>query len=300
MAPTSKARATRYLFLTLCAWLAGGCSTVELVYDNAAWFIRQRADSYFSLDDAQEQRLREQLLAFERWHRREELPRYARSLDGLITAAADGLARDELEAFLAEVEQARRRLLPRLLPVMAQFLASLSAAQIEAYDARVREDLAEDRETLELTPEEQREERLERLRDTLQDWFGELDTAQRARLRELNDAFPNTYAAWLAQRERRHGEFLALLRSRPHPAAIEAQLYDWWWDLAGGYPPRYREQRLQFRETAKSLVLEVDSLLRPDQRQRASARLARYREDFLRLSQAPPTRNTRRGRLDFR
>ncbi len=267
--------------------LVGGCSATALVYDNAPWLIQTRVEDYFSLSDEQEAYVEASIRELAVWHRREELPRYARALERLERDFADGISAAEYDAMMGELYDARSRIGERSLPAIARFLAGVTPQQIDEYDEAFREALEEDRERLELSPEERRERRFERLLDNLEDWFDDLDDRQIARLRELSYALPDNYGQWLAYRERRHEDFLALLRRRPGADAIEAWLRAQWIERdRHAHDPQYAALRERFRADTRAMLLEMDKVLNARQRQHAIARLAGYRRDLAELSVA--------------
>ncbi len=279
--------ARAYLLSTVTALLVlAGCSATNLVYDNLPWLLRQRIDAHFDLTSAQSSQLKMHIAEVADWHRREELPRYASALGELETALADGLTKAELERFVAEVKAARSRLLGRVIPVSVEFLHTVNVEQIAEFEQSYRDDLEEDLERLALTREEQLELRYERTLESLEDWFGDFDRAQRKRIRELSEALPDTYASWLKRREFQHQRFVKLLRDRPPKAAIEQRLTEWWLSEDAALPADLLAGRTLFWNSALAFMLDVDGLLSAEQRARAISRISGYREDFLRLSRA--------------
>ncbi len=280
-------RVYRTLLLALTAGtLLAGCSATALIYDNLPWLVRGQVDERFDLNSAQEQQLKERIAELAAWHRREELPRYAELLRSLEDAFADGLTQAEIERFSASLRSARARLIEAAIPASTEFLLSVNRAQLEEFERTHRERMEEDRERLQLPPEEQAELRFEKTLDNLEDWFGDFDAAQREAIRELVTAFPDTYAGWLERREYQHRRFIELMSADPKPDQVEARLRDWWLSDSGGLPSAMLANRDRFWKSAFAFLLKVDGLLTAEQRTHALDRIRGYREDFVRLSKA--------------
>ncbi|MDH3453101.1 MAG: DUF6279 family lipoprotein [Gammaproteobacteria bacterium] len=272
--------------LTGC--LLAGCSATSLVYDNLPWLLRQRIDARLDLTSTQSSLLKTHIAEFAAWHRREELPRYAMALERLEQAIGDGLTGAELEEFTALFKEARRRLLSRAVPLSAEFLLTVTSAQITKFEQTHREAMDEDGERLELSPEEQAEVRYARTLDNLEDWFGDFDKTQSERIRQLLDALPDTYPSWLQRREYRHRRIVELLQNHPTRAQLEDSLRRWWLSDTADLPPQMRTDREVFWRSANTFMLEVDGLITEQQRLHATRKLRGYREDFVRLSKAVP------------
>lgn len=266
-------------FLTLLT----ACSMVSLVYDAAPWYVRERVDDYFDLTGTQARQLDSDIDTVFAWHRREELPQYVAFLDRAVERFADGLTRQEIEDLLVEVREARRRLALQALPLAGTFLLSVSEEQLDYYKEAVQEKIEERREDLELPVDERHEQDFEDLLDSLEDWFGDFDDTQLARLRVLSDALPDNREYWLGERERRTDELIALLRTRPSRDAINEYLYNWLVDWRFENDTQREISERSFRRW-QSAMLEIDQLLTPRQRAHAIERLNGYRQDFFVLS----------------
>ncbi|MDH3712616.1 MAG: DUF6279 family lipoprotein [Gammaproteobacteria bacterium] len=279
----------RYLLAAIVVGcLLPGCSATSLVYDNLPWLLRQRIDARFDLTSTQSSQLETHIAEFAAWHRRQELPHYAAEIARIEIALTDGLTRAEAEDFIRVFREARKRLLARAIITGAAFLHTVTDEQIAEFEATHREAIAEDRERLELPHDEQAELRFKRAINNLEDWFGDFDEAQSARIRDLMAALPDTYASWLQRREFRHRRFVTLLRKRPSRTQLEDNLREWWLSDTAALPREMRTSRELFWDSAVTFMLEVDAVLSEDQRAHAIRRLTGYRKDFIRLSKAQP------------
>jgi Family of unknown function (DUF6279) len=264
--------------------LLSGCSTTEMAYNNAHWLIRHRIDDYFGLTSEQEEFLDARIKVLVRWHRYEELPRYADNLATFSNWISDGMTRAELEGFFEFLNQARLRLVKESLPDLAEFLTTITPGQLREFDAKIKESIQEDRARIRLSSEERRTKRWEEIVAGLEPWFGEFSEQQEQEIRELSDALPDTFPQWLDQRQRRHEAFMQMMAKRPDAQTIYDQLNFWWSDIGASYPPKMRKLRDRFWDAWSSLLVEIDGLLTPAQRRHALQRLAGFRDEFIRLS----------------
>ncbi|MDZ4254651.1 MAG: DUF6279 family lipoprotein [Sulfuritalea sp.] len=127
------------LLVTICLLLLQACSAVRLGYGNADSLVRWWIDPYVDLSPDQDLLLRERLAGFLAWHRKTQLPDYVPVLrhgqqlvDGRPTVS------DMLTLGEGIIRRARS-LSDRATPDIADFLASLSPAQIARMEERFTE-----------------------------------------------------------------------------------------------------------------------------------------------------------------
>ena len=85
-----------------------------------------------------------------------------------------------------------------------------------------------------------------------------------------------------AERQRLQQAFLRLLRERQ----AQAKLVEWVSDWSIGRDPEFERQRLENWTAYQRLLLELDALLSPAQRDYAVQRLRDYAQDFRTLAAA--------------
>ena len=273
---------TTFVLLAILSLLQA-CSMASVAYKSAPWFLRDRIDDYFDLTMAQTRQIDRDIDELFAWHKYEELPNYADFLDRAGKQFMDGLTPEELESLLAEAREARERLAIRSIPIASTFLLSVSDEQLDYYQRAVREKMDERREELEVSPEERDDDDFDNLRDSLEDWFGDFDDAQLARLRVISDALPDNREYWLQQREKRAEELVTLLRSDPSREALDKYLHDWFvdWRYADDAQREISEKAYKHWQSA---MLDIDQVLTVKQRKHAVAKLNDYRWDFITIS----------------
>jgi hypothetical protein len=199
-----------------------GCSMARLGYNNgpalAVWWL----DGYLDLDSAQEAQARQALAGWFDWHRRTQLPDYARWLATWTERAGGEVSGDEVcrwseltrERALAAADRAAAEgagLLPAIRPAQWQFL-----------ERKLAEKLSERRD--EMAPADAQTRRaaaLERAIGRGESFYGPLTPAQRTLLAERLATSPMDATAWLDERERRQRVFVQdLQRLQDEPDVV--------------------------------------------------------------------------------
>lgn len=262
-------RAAAVLLLALLS----GCSAIKFAYNNADTWLRWQAGKYVELEGDQAQEFDRRLASFLAWHRAQALPQYARLAAEAAARLERGATREDMEWGYDALQAQAREGLRRAAGEAGDFLDRLSPAQIAQIERRFAEvNRKFAREWLEGTPEVRRARRHERLTGLLQDWLGELDDAQRERVRRYNESAPLNGERRDLERRRRQAELLALLH-----AGESAQRLDAWalaWERARG------------ADEFLDMLAGLERSLNPRQRAHVIARLRGYGRNFKVLAAA--------------
>ena len=255
----------KIILFSLLLFIITACTTTKFVYDYGDKFVSWQLDSYFELNDEQEDFVEERMKIHLEWHRAEELPRYKRFLTDIQSRGEDGLTMSELDDGFSRFEAKQRRTFERLIPDAAFFLTKLSAEQINTLErilADENEEMLEKVENRHELIQERREEFLEEM----EDWFGEFDPVQ---LVQINKWQTEWYTESSEPIERRmeyrlksQTQILALLRSFPDKLTFEKWLSEWtrsW----GRDINSARDARILRN---KKRILQVDKFITPEQR----------------------------------
>ena len=107
----------RWLLVLAAAAALAGCGTVmRVVYNNGDFALRVMANEYFDTSGDQSEILKAQLARFHEWHRREELPAYARVFQGAAERAARGLTPEDATWAIVSVRLSKASVpMPRTL-----------------------------------------------------------------------------------------------------------------------------------------------------------------------------------------
>ena len=207
------------LALTLMLGLLG-CSSLTLAYNQLPLLGGLWIDSYLDLDSAQRAQLKQQLQAWQAWHRREELPQLQALLRQAHAALDDGVTRDELLALERAARASAERSLQQAAPLAAPVLASLQPAQWQHLQKRMDEKMTEWREAQ--SGSGGPDERAKQYVDNLDRWLGDLSRADRRQARSDARAWQVDVPALAQARATRMARTVEALRAWSHQ------------DLAGG------------------------------------------------------------------
>ncbi len=275
-------RARTSVVALLAVVVLGACSTARLGYNNADWLAARFADQWFDLDREQKAWFRDRMEGHIEWHRRTEMPRLHLAVTDAQARVADGLDRGDLDTIATALADRYLALADRLLPDIAQLAASLDAGQVEHLEARLSEDIEEERkEREERDDDPEREDAIERI----EKWTGRLDEAQRARVVELLVAESGREPEEerdLERRKRRADAFIAALRRDASAAELEMMLRGWWMGFVESR--REGDGRIRLGERSARVALGIDALLTEKQRDHVIARLDRYRRQIVAIA----------------
>lgn len=264
----------------LCAFLLlllSGCSVTRLAYDNADLFLRWQANSYFDFEGEQSEELDRRIAAFLAWNRAKALPQYARLAGETAARVQNGIKREDLEWGYDAVKAQVREALAAAAAESAGLLDQLTAEQITHFEKRLAEDNRKfSREMVQGTVEERHKRRVKRNVERLEEWFGSLDDAQVERVRRYSARAPFSAELRERDRRRRQGELLAMLRAREAKQRLAPWLVAW----DQGREPAYVEATRATESEYFELLLDLDRMLTPAQREACTLRLKKYAELF--------------------
>lgn len=278
----------RALLAALVALLAAACSSVTRVaYDNAPFAAAWMVDDWFDLHDGQRDWVKERLARLHGWHRASEMPAYERLLAATAARAARGLSADDARQVHREMRALWLRLVRRAIPDMADFLLQLHPEQVVFLARKFDEDNERTvRESVRGTPQERLERRQKRYLERIEDWTGRLSPAQRDVVRARVAAMGDLTDEWLGDRRFRQSETIALLRSKPTRAQLEAGLTRLLVDSDSWRRPEYVAKMKARDEQVFAMVADLDATLTAEQRGRLHRRLAGYAADAAHLAVA--------------
>lgn len=276
----------RVLLCLLLAGLLAGCSARVFFYKRLDFLIPWWVNGYVDLDRDQNARLDALLDPFLRWHRTEELPRYAALVNETRRlAVAQRVPLPDLTRLADDLEAAWYRLRDRALEALLVLGATLNEAQVAAFVATLRDRQAEyEEEYLSRSDAEYREQALERLEDTLGDYLGRLDDAQVARLQQAVDDLRRIDSGWLTVRARWIDRVERALRREPGwRSRLRTAVHDW-----EARAPRAYLDGVQ-HNSAVVLAAVSDVLSRRSERQtrRLQRELDALRRDLAKLLEQP-------------
>ena len=215
----------RWIIGLLCAatLVVAGCSFVRLGYNQGAELTYWWLDRYADFDSAQSARVRDALAGWFAWHRRDQLPDYARLLARAQDEVRTPLSGEQVCAWIDEGRKRAYIALEHALPSIAEIAVTLTPRQIEQIERRQAKANAEYREeSLQPEPAKRAKAWLERSVERAETLYGKLETAQRDRLADALAKSPYDAERAYAQRRRSQQETVQILRRAAEGASRAA------------------------------------------------------------------------------
>lgn len=263
------------LALTLLLGLVG-CSSLTLAYNQLPLLAGLWADRYFDLDSQQRGQLKVQLLAWQAWHRREELPQWAALVRQAQRALDDGVTAEELLALERGARASLERCLQHAAPLAAPLLAGLQPAQWQHLRKHMDEKTADWREAQ--SGRGGPDERAKRYVSNLERWLGDLERPTRRQAHADAHAWQVDVPALAQARAARQARTVEALRAWAQQ------------DLAGGtaifmrnLQPLPAEQ--PYREQVMASLLTLLNGLDAGQRERVHKHWRGWEADLRNLQQ---------------
>lgn len=196
--------ALRTLCTALLLLLLGACSSTTFVYNRLDVIIPWYLDDYVELNAAQEKLLDDELLPpFLYWHRMQELPQYIAFLSAVEAALDEPVELNFIQSQYLAAEAAVERLEAEMVAWMLVLGDELSDEQMAELVAHLYEQQQEyEEEFLGRNEKKYRAEAYDNFADSLTDFLGRLDKAQRQRLRDAVAQMERADAVWLSERAR--------------------------------------------------------------------------------------------------
>jgi hypothetical protein len=277
--------------LTAVLLALAGCSSVKIAYNNLDLYLLWKANDYFALESEQREQLKVTLDSTTAWHRSEELSRYTAVLMEARERVGGTIGETDVEWLLHAARLRYEALAQYTAPRAAELLRSLSPAQIAHFEATLRrENEAFAAEYVDVAPEVQRQQRLKRTTELMEEWVGSVSQAQRTRMAQLNLGIPLTNALRLADRQRRQRALVALLAQQGTAATLAPGLEAWMIEWDQGRSPEYEAASREARRQTVAMVLELERTLSPAQRAHLQTRFGRYAGELKSLATTRPVR----------
>jgi hypothetical protein len=260
------------------------CTKLRMGYEYADWLVIYSVDDNFDLDKLQRSRLKEDVAAYFKWHRREMLPRYVDFLTSIADSLRDGLRPGEIDSAVFDYHLLRRGTLAPMVDKAVSMLDSLSPTQIEVWVDRQKKKNEKLRKDFSGSPEQRFEQRYIKIIDELEDWTGNLQPEQKTQIQILNRTLPWNGNLWLDSRESATERLADLLRKRAGSKKLHRFLDNYY-----VHPEKSRTKEFQIRQKAfdirlKTFIIMVYRMLTPQQREHFIVQVEKLAKDFHTLS----------------
>ena len=268
-----------------------GCSAVKLAYNNVPELAYWWLDGYVDLSDAQSLRVREEVGRLHQWHRGTELPKIADLLQKIQRLAPADTTPEQICGLFADARNRIDALITQAEPASVALAMTLSAAQLAHIEGKYAKANIEWREEWSKGSDAERQAR--RLKSSIErseQFYGNLEERQIAVLRNAISRSEFDPQLSYAERLRRQQDLLQTLRSisAVAPRASVAQATSAlraYLDRSIHSPnPAYRAYAdRSILESCRSIA-QLHNATTPEQRERATRRLAAYERDARELA----------------
>jgi hypothetical protein len=227
MRPTSAFLPKVILFLFAC--LLAGCSALRLGYTNGDTFMYWWTNSYVEFTDEQRPWVRGHIQQLMSWHRKTQLKDYAQLLTRAQQRLQQPVTNAEVQAEYTELRKRAMLVIDKALPNLTELALSLQPHQIDNMEEKFASNNESYRkEYLRGDLERRQRFRFQKVMKQAEYWFGEFTAEQEAQIRAASDARPMNNELWMAERQKRQQELIAILKrfqaERPSKEAAMATL----------------------------------------------------------------------------
>lgn len=270
--------------LVLLSLVSSGCSLRKVGYDLAGKFVSQRMIDTFALDGQDKTTAERVIRDLHKWHRREELPRYATMIDGLVERLRDGMSEEDFRWLQQQTDDAVSRLATKFAPPAAEVLSHLREDQLVTAEQKMAKSEKERFDKLDQSDEKYYAYRLENTKKTLKTWIGSYTDEQ---LRIFAAFHREDRAEELKRREamrKNRGQILQSVRSKMPAADLSAMIVRWMTTRQTTPTPDYQQNEQRQEQRYARLLMQVDRTLSDKQRQYLIRELSAWQKDFVTLS----------------
>lgn len=277
-------RICRIIGLLALAVALQSCSLVRIAYNQAPDALYWWLDSYFDFKEAQSLRVREDLDALQKWHRRTELPAYADTLQKMQRMAPGDVAPNQVCELLTEAQERALALSNALEPTIVAIAPMLDKEQIAHLDRQLAKRNRKWRqEWLDATPAERSERRVKQVVERAEQFYGRLGAPQVAVARTMVETSAFDPEQTFRETLRRQQDALQTLRQlqsqQPGPAATRTLMRTLFERSTQSPDAAYRVYLEHFTRSGCAGVAALHNSTTAAQRARAVETLKAYEAD---------------------
>jgi len=271
----------RWPVLLLCIFLAG-CSATRVVYNQIDWILVWYISDYFTLEDEQEDLLKESVERNMEWHRYDQLPKYAQLLSEIEHDVSSGAVTiDMMERFYAQFIALWDEFLVQTMPDVTAFFRTLSQEQIDEFIGNLEESNQELwEEYAGKTPEERQKSRQDGAIKGFERAFGGLSNEQKELVRSYQSTLHDVSREWMVGRRQWQQDFRDLVVERPPEPEFSDRMLELMLEPNRNDTPEYRQLVDENRLTMMTMTMALSAELTDKQRNKFSKRLNKLIRNF--------------------
>ena len=257
----------------LCLMLIGGC-TAQFLYNRLNFLIPWYLGGQVSLDDAQEAELKSAITSLTAWHRSSQLSRYSAFMRSMATEVGQPVTRERIEQAAHTIEGFWVDIIRELTPGAAQWLQSLSSAQVNELMQSFADDDEDTRaEECTASSAKQLDRRIRGMTRSVKYWSGSLDDSQRALIAAAARDLRPTGCDWLESRALWRDRLKAALSMAGDAEARDARVRELLLDPRPAWTEAYRAGFEANRSRIIDMMAALDASWSTEQRQAIQTRL---------------------------
>ncbi len=263
--------------LVLCTALLG-CST-EFIYRNIDWFLIDYLEDYVDLTDEQEQMVSDSVAHLSRWHRQVEIPKYVQNLDLLINMEPSEFTLDELNHQRRLMGVFTQNILRKAEPDIERITALMSDEQVNELMRAVRKRHSDfKQEFTSMTDKQTLKYYHDQIRDSLEDWLGDLTKEQTQLLDDWKNQIQITKPEWIEQQTRLRIELKTALARRLDHEYFSRQFETLLLDPESFFSQQLKQKNAHNQELSGRYLVAIVRSMTPEQTQHLRSELQDWKE----------------------
>ncbi len=273
-----------------------GCSLVVSGYNSAPnLFMFLWLNPHLDLNAAQEKQALADLQQVLEWHRREQLPLYAKWLSQAQQLAPKDVSADQVCALIDEAAESLEPLLTQFEEPTARLGLSLTPKQLQVLRKKYTEDLKDYRKEWKLdgSKQAQLEVQTDKGQSNAERFYGRLSPAQQKLLQQLaqNSGFEGerNYAERVRVQQDNLAMHEQMVQNRPSPEEARAMVRDWLQSVLHTPDPAYDIYLKKRKRTNCEASAQLHNTTTAEQRARAVKVLKGYEDDVRKLMRYKPS-----------
>ena len=273
-----------------------GCSLVVSGYNSAPnLFMFLWLNPHLDLNAAQEKQALADLQQVLEWHRREQLPLYAKWLSQAQQLAPKDVSADQVCALIDEAAESLEPLLTQFEEPTARLGLSLTPKQLQVLRKKYTEDLKDYRKEWKLdgSKQAQLEVQTDKGQSNAERFYGGLSPAQQKLLQQLaqNSGFEGdrNYAERVRVQQDNLAVHEQMVQNRPSPEEARAMVRDWLQSVLHTPDPAYDIYLKKRKRTNCEASAQLHNTTTAEQRARAVKVLKGYEDDVRKLMRYKPS-----------
>ena len=261
------------------------CGGIKLVYNHGESLALLWAHNYIDLDRSQDALARDRIHAWFQWHRTTQLPEYALVAADLEKRVSAPVTQPEVSALESHIRLDWMHALERALPDAADLALTLRPAQlVKLAEKFASNDEKYRRRWVDVSVSHRNDLRYQKTLERIEYWYGKFSPEQCASVRHAVESQPVDPRLWLAEREDREKELVALLRhiaeQRPQRDVATRLLANYLSRIETSPDPKHRAYIETLDQSNRDLYVLVANLATARQRAHAVLKLQGWVEDL--------------------